>query len=660
MALGWKVIICACCLGLLTPVVAAHGGGHRRPPPPPEDPPPDMPPQTPPPNPPWGPPTGGPGITPPPTGPTTPGGNPPKGPSSGPKPGPTPPPTPTPTPTPQPGPRPAPGPSTGRPKVKGRTTRRSGGNQTSWRIWWEYNREYMIGVRAMMRESGPITGDGAPGDGKHDPMAGRREEVRATLRRLIATPQTRPKLRQACLIALGRVGGPEDVDYFLAALRGDKETDAVQTAAALGLGMLPPIGNEEKRAYVREHLDYLVASGGGRSRLVRSFCMMAAGMRARSDKTMAINLARDCATYVKDGYDAGTLAYACGVSGDTLLLPELMYAARRGVMGGVKLDDVARSHATAGLGFMHSPLSVHTLLLVLKSRRAGVQARRGAVLSLGRLLREMRLDDDMTKRVRKEVLAAFRKDNDAVLRAFAAIALAGACEPMAVDELMRVVERSGNPVVKPYAALALGLAARRLEKKDADKVRGFLRERAAKEKELEFSSALTLSLGLAVDVESRDYLLERVTSTKLPAPVRAAAAEALGLLRRSDPEVDAALLDALHNGPPQLVEAASLALGLVGRRSTAKELLARFKTADTGLLQGALTLALGHLGQSTAVDPLLAILRDKRQKRVIRDLAAVALGILGDPREKDVLFALDAYFNYFATSILTNELLQIF
>ena len=337
-----------------------------------------------------------------------------------------------------------------------------------------------------------------------------------------------------------------------------------------------------------------------------------------------------------------------------------MYAARRGVMGGVKLDDVARSHATAGLGFMRSPLAVHTLLLVLKSRRAGVHARRSAVLSLGRLLREMQLDEDMGKRVRKEVLKAFRKDSDAVLRAYAAIALAGANEPMAVDELMRVVERSGNPVVKPYAALALGLAARRLEKKEADTVRAFLRERASKEKEIEFSSALTLALGLAGDVESRGHLLERVTSTKLSAPVRASAAEALGLLRHSDPEVDAALLDALHNGPPQLVESASLALGLVGRRSTAQELLKRFKTAESGMLQGALTLALGHLSQSTAVDPLLAILEDKALNRVTRDLAAVALGLLGDPREKDVLFELDAYFNYFATSILTNELLQIF
>jgi HEAT repeat protein len=71
-------------------------------------------------------------------------------------------------------------------------------------------------------------------------------------------------------------------------------------------------------------------------------------------------------------------------------------------------------------------------------------------------------------------------------------------------------------------------------------------------------------------------------------------------------------------------------------------------------------MALGHIGQGSAVEPLLKTLRDTRQNRVVRDLAAVALGLLGDPREQDILFELDAYFNYFATTTLTYELLTIF
>ena len=36
-------------------------------------------------------------------------------------------------------------------------------------------------------------------------------------------------------------------------LNRPNETDAVQIAAALGLGILPPIAKEEKRKLVREH-----------------------------------------------------------------------------------------------------------------------------------------------------------------------------------------------------------------------------------------------------------------------------------------------------------------------------------------------------------------------------------------------------------------------
>jgi len=116
----------------------------------------------------------------------------------------------------------------------------------------------------------------------------------------------------------------------------------------------------------------------------------------------------------------------------------------------------------------------------------------------------------------------------------------------------------------------------------------------------------------------------------------------------------------LREGRPELVEGATIGLGLLGRRGVAPVLVKGLENASTGILQGAFTMALGNLGQSGAVDPLLEALRNKRTKRVVRDLAAVALGLLGDPRDDDVLFELDAYFNYFATTTLTHELLTIF
>ena len=41
-------------------------------------------------------------------------------------------------------------------------------------------------------------------------------------------------------------------------------------------------------------------------------------------------------------------------------------------------------------------------------------------------------------------------------------------------------------------------------------------------------------------------------------------------------------------------------------------------------------------------------------------MAAVALGLLGDPRDEDPLFALDADFNYLATTHTTHELIRLY
>jgi HEAT repeat protein len=619
---------------VLAGVAWSHGGGHRRPP------------GSPPPGggvPPWlKPPPGGP-ITPPPGGP-----NPPTTPPSGPAPAPPKPPSPVPPSGQPPQQRPSTNPRSGR-----------GFADASWRVWWEYNREYLLGLRRMVRRAGSGTITGRPTNQRPDPMAGRRAEVRETLRALVDNPHTHKKLKSAAFIALGRLGTVEDVGRFVAAIKGSEPEDT-RAAAVLGIGLLPPVDEPVLREKIRRTLDTQMTTGGQGSRRVWEFSYVAAGLRARHDPRFLMMLAHHSASRVWDSLQGAALVYSCGVTKDATLLPEVMLAARRGTLGGRALHDLGRSHAVAALGLLRSPIACDLLVRLLRSRRAGLQTRRAAALTLGRLLREAELDESQVKAARQVLAYVVEKGKDAPLRGYAAIALAGAREPLAVHGLMQVVDRGGNQEVKTYAALGLGLAARRSDEKQARKIQRFLITELGKAKGIEMSSALTIAAGLAGATEAGELLRRRVAKTSLPASVRGAAAEALGLLGLKDNETGEALLEALRHGPPELVEGATLGLGMLGRRDVAPELVKRLEGATSGILQGSLTVALGHLGQSSAVDPLLKTLRDKRQKRVVRDLAAVALGLLGDPREQDVLFELDAYFNYFATTTLTFELLTIF
>ena len=606
----------------------AHGGGHAPEPPPPE------PPEAPPP-------------PPPPPGPPLPDHNP------------TTPADPLPPITPK-GP-PSPTTPSGRGARSGRVRGRTGGGArlgSSWRIWWEYNREYLLGLRSRLRNSATLTGAGEPG--RPDPMAGRRGEVRLALREIASDFRRDHRLRSATLIALGRLSEPQDAELFLTVLRNRKERDTVLEAAALGLGLMPRLEVATQRQQVRRDLNEVLDRAASRSQRVRGFLMISTGLRARSDRALAMSLARLGQGKLRSTGDAASLAYSMGIAMDATLLPELVRAARSGEMGGKKLNDIGRSHAAAALGLTREPLAAATLVTVLKSRRAGMETRRGAALALGRLLREVELSPEQIRPVRKTLLGILDRDRDKALVSYVAIALATGREPLGVEELMRIVSRSGQPIVRPYAALGLALAVERMDARTATRVRGALLEEFSKVKEIEFASALAISVGVAGIGETIEDLIARVGRKSLPAQVRGAAAQGLGLLGRSGPTVDKALLIALRDGPSELIEGAAIGLGLLGRRGIAAELADRLKTAQSGIVQGRLTMALGYLGQSTAVDPLLKILKDRSQRRVVRELAAVALGILGDQREDDVLFDLDAYFNYFATTVVTHELITIF
>jgi hypothetical protein len=155
-------------------------------------------------------------------------------------------------------------------------------------------------------------------------------------------------------------------------------------------------------------------------------------------------------------------------------------------------------------------------------------------------------------------------------------------------------------------------------------------------------------------------LLERVSFERLPAPTRGAAAQAIGLLGNASPGAIDALHVAARTGTAGVLENAALALGLLGRRSVAKELAEDLPRAGSAAAQARLMLALSYLAHTESVVPLLTALKDTGSPPTAREFAAVALGIIGDQRDDDPMFALDAWFNVHATTRATNELVRLY
>jgi len=679
---------------------AAHGGTIVPPPPPPpppppapvgpidEPPPPAMPPAPPPPplTPPSAPPSQVPPPDAPPPGPTTP----PETPMPTPPPGgiPTRPPTPTPTPTPpdqptppttppgptptnptppdQPPPQPPPPPSNPRPerpatRTPARGPLRSRPPKTDayqgWRLWWEFNREELVGFRHLLRDKGAITGKG---EHRYDPLGDRRDEVVLSLRK-VADGAESATLRASALLALGRLGERDEAFRLLQLLRDRKQPNDVLEAAALALAMLPPIEDEGLRGSVREHLMYFAGQPAQLPGRAADFAIVAAGARAASDGRLVMGLAKHTMAG-RNATDPSALLLALGLTGHPMLAPELATACRRGRFAGADLDDTARSHAVAALPRVDGSLAASTLFAVVQSRRAGLQTRRAAALALGRLLRGDELDEEQVRYGTTLLGKTFVRNGDPVLRGFAAIAIGGARRPAGTAELMQAIDHGGNAAIKPYAALALGLAARTLgEAGGARRIGTFLADEYGKAKDRELSGALAIALGLARAAPSIDTLLDRVEETRLAAPERADAALAVGLIGRHTPRAEEVLMRQLPRASAEMLTEVAFALGKLGVRSAGDCLADLVRAGDTSAMtRNRAIVALGHLGHGAAAPVLLEVLADEDARGETRELAAMALGLVGDLRDTDLLFSLDADFNYFATTTATHELVTLY
>jgi len=565
-----------------------------------------------------------------------------------PPPPPGPPPTPLPlpdedTPADPPEPDPTPGPTTPtRPNPRGgkRAGPRSGGVSyaASWRIWWELNREHMLGLRRTIASKDVISGGSRAAVTREN--AAIRERVVAALRRT-ADISIDTGVRAAALRALGRAGNEEDVERFLRVLRKKDQPTKVYESAAIGLGSLARVESPALRDKVRKFYDRLLTDKVWMSSHTRRLAILAVSMRGRDDRVIGHQLAVRCAAKSKSA-DAATLLYACGLTRDPKLIPILIEAVTRGKFNGRKLSDVARGRAALGLAMTADPDTVPVLARLLTSRSVHAHTRRSAAIGLGLMMRSDELSDAQRLRGRKALLRAFDRDRDRLVQGYAAIGMGTAFTPIGISLLRKAVD-GADMVVRPYAALALGIASRR--DPDNEALRKFLLGKLKRSKETERTAALSIAVGLSGAEDARDHLFQCLRRKRLTVGVRAPAIQGLGLLRHPTPEIEQTLVQALDDGSNTVVEDASLALGFLGRRTTAKLLVDKLVKTKSVSVQVHMVAALSHLGSNAAVDPLLEVLSSKRHKHTMKESAASALGILVDDRKIDPLFEIDAYTN---------------
>ena len=656
------------CIAGLAPVLHAHGGTFPSQPPPP-------------------PPTyNGPGDTGGGTGtsPTSPGTN-------GPSPG-TPSPT-APT-TPGAGSPGTPGPSSNIPTgpQSGQTLGQIF-DLSDWTFWWEFNKEPLLALRSHLYAPEVTTGSegyflglGARRQGARPSArpsdAVIRQKVVPALRAALADEQSNDVIT-ACLVALARIGadhqGSEQVAFvelIQPFLKSSSQEVAETAAAALGI-----LGNESaalllSELVVNSPLGQKTVSAtrvGVRTRAFAAYALGLIGAQTAREDVRRYAVHQLARALSEDDTPTADLGVACVLSlgriplnwslaaqtppakGDLKRKSALPATASReaqlefllGVLERKKTHRIVRAFVPTALGQLLAADSVRyegpylervgrELVTRLDPRkREPREVRQSCALALGLIGDD---DDDPLDQTIRHGLR--RSDPDTIVQHFALLSLGRVAArsgggrsdaERVVDDLLRIVSKRGSDDAR-WAAISLALFQRaRAAQGDAarSEVLDALRERLRRATAPLDAGAFAISAGLAVDLDAEALLAEQLSSLGQDAP-RGYAALGLGLLgaQRRAEEIRSVANQSTYR--PLLLRETAIALGLLGDSEAAPLLAERLEGARSLASQASIAQAVGRIGDSTTIDPLIELLQDPSQTERARAFAAVALGIVAD------------------------------
>lgn len=547
----------------------------------------------------------------------------------------------------------------------------------SWRFWWAYNCDDILNLKSHIYTGGPVSASWhtyVSGQDKDNRINARRptqREVDAAvipaLLRSLGRHRDHEDIHGAALIALGKLSANRQIPLFKDVIwnrhrdsRGVRVDYGYQAteSAVLALGILPEL-DDGRKAVVREILFEAIEDEDLRTR-ERTWAAVCLGLQ-RDQGALPRLLRLLERRYADDNVPAGILA-GIGLIGDPGVRAEIeeIFLTRR-----IEDRDIsARVQAFAGYALLKigHPESLPALLKVLHSRRAGREARRAAAIAVG-VVGAKAPDDQKDKAVQALLRYVRRSGGDPSGEHFALIALSQLGTPRALDALL-VHARDGKYGQRSFAALGLATHVHyRGDEMDAD-VRRRIVERLArlsrKHRDADTKAAFLLARGLVKDESAIGELIEIVAQRRANPVLRGYACVALGLIGVARNDVkDVIKLALRERKSTDLRRNAATGLGLLHDADAVRLLVRELEEAKSFAVQSQLITAIGTIGDHQAISPLIRILDDTSQPAATRAMAAVGLGMIGDPRELPALSRLSKNYNYRASVPDLDELLYI-
>ncbi len=622
---------------------------------------------------------------------------------------PAPPTTPPGMPTPPPGttPRGVPGesmPATGGPRPRARGTLPPGG----WKDWWDANGDVLRLARRRAAEVTPEdplfrVGEGGEASTADPDRARKRAVVQSVMPALLSAldPKNRrnPDTVATAWLALGKVATQiADVDRIVEAARRRDLPAQVHEAAVLALGLLRRSSPSD--AFDGRTLD------GVRAVLFAALDDDELPTRTRAFAGLALGFLGDQATDESNPFARGgrevvrglwmrLLEKSAAAEVPVALVVALSLqpngAVPSGVLAGLRalaLTGRVEGHAHGQFVRAHAVLALARLvpedsgagvfLGLVAARGVEDDVRRSAILALSS--GAPRFDGatrvDAAKRLCEASKSGDRDTTGLVLVALArllaadfAVGSGAVLGSTPAEEVLLKAATGGAFELRPFAAIALGLAARAAPAaRDLERFAAFrgtavevLRKSAADEgADPDSRGAFCLGLGLVEDEGAVRLLASIAGKDGALESLRANACAALGLMGRRTPDALATLRAAVATRSSDVVRReAARALGMLGDVAAVPGLVQELEAGGSDHVLARIVLALGSIGDASAIAPLSALVRDRAAADPVQAIACAGLGLLGDLESTPTLSAFASRVNYLARTDALHEVLSL-
>ncbi len=582
-----------------------------------------------------------------------------------------------------------------------------GSDLTSWEFWWGFNRAPYLNLKAAIYHETATDADvffqGA-GAQRHarDSIRPSQETIRGkivpALERALETERANDIVTGA-MVALARIGeirgedGRQRIAPRIRPFLADPNQEIAETAAAaLGIpadeasiadlqDLLSDTGKGRKlcgrsevpyrtRAFAAYSLGLIGDRAVGESRVQVARILLGA-LSGPEASTRDVKVAALLALgLVPLDFEAGEDAAASAGAGDSR---QAQIRRVEQILRDEHVPSLVRAHVPGVLAKLlagapaETRRSVARLLVgpLSEGSKEKDDVKEGCVLALGQI---GDCDGDETGALVRAALKRAATDRDALTKAFALISMAqvggrrGTGEKGDVgrkDALDFLVESltQGRQALRPWAGLALGVMEHaRLEggAEPAAAAVGALRDALRDCTTPADLGAYAIGAGIARDADAKTILREKLKMTR-EAIARGYLAVALGLLDDRDAISDIQTIVKESKYQPELLRQAAIGLGLLGDRTLVPDLVKMLADARALSVQASVASALGFIGDSRSVDPLVALLERKDVTDSARGLAAAALGLLADKEPLPWNAKYSVNVNYVAsTSTLTG------